>query len=299
MQSHEKWCAFWILLGGGLVTQSSMGQDYPKAEVYGGYSYVRVGTNFHVDAQNANGWESSISGNFNKWFAVEGSVSGFYKTYPKVDLGPLGVFDVKVSDYSYAGGPRLNIGPLFIHALFGGDRLAGNISGISASQDSSAGFLGGGLQRKIRPHVSVRVSVDYAFTHHDLLGVQSFTQNHLRVGGGLVYSFGGTGGSKTPRLRSSSHPSRVDRDGMIIPALGLRAVTTENGGAELVEVAPNGIAELAGLRVGDVINSMDGKPIHSVMELSAELSGKSPGTPVKLGYMIQGKWQSDAVAVLH
>jgi len=295
----RKRCAFLILLGGSLSAQLLIAQEYPKAEVYGGYSYVRVGTNFHVDAQNANGWEASVSGNFNKWFAVEGSVGGFYKTYPKVDLGPLGIFDVKVSDYSYAGGPRLNVGPLFIHALFGGDRLAGSISGISASQTGAAGFLGGGVQMKIRPHISVRASVDYGFTHHDLLGVQSFTQNHLRVGGGLVYSFGGPSGNKIPQRRSASRVSKTGTDGMIVPALGLRAVASENGGALIIEVAPSGVAELAGLRIGDVINAIDGKPVRSVMELAAEISGRSSGTQVKLSYMVQGKWQSDTTVVLH
>jgi len=52
-------------------------QDYPKAEVYGDYSYVNIDTNGLSSRQSANGWEASVSGAFNKWFAVEGDVGGY------------------------------------------------------------------------------------------------------------------------------------------------------------------------------------------------------------------------------
>ena len=55
--------------------------DQPRADLYGGYSYVNIDTNGLTSRQNANGWEASVSGNFNKWFAVEGDVRGYYKSY--------------------------------------------------------------------------------------------------------------------------------------------------------------------------------------------------------------------------
>ena len=61
-----------------------------RADLFGGYSYVNIDTNGLTSRQNANGWEASISGNFNRWFAVEGDVSGYYKTY-SVDLGDQGI----------------------------------------------------------------------------------------------------------------------------------------------------------------------------------------------------------------
>jgi hypothetical protein len=49
------------------------GQDYPKAEVYTGYSYLRG----DFDA-NFNGWNASVSANLNNWFGVVGDSSGHY-----------------------------------------------------------------------------------------------------------------------------------------------------------------------------------------------------------------------------
>src|ERR1700730_13175936 len=127
-------CILCVVVGGLAVAQ-----DYPKAEVYGGYSYVNIDTNNLTSRQSANGWEVSGSGNFTKRLAVEADVSGYYKTYTAnlQSLG-LGIVDVKVTDYSYAAGPRINIRPLFIHALVGGDHLTGSALGFSKSQDGLA-----------------------------------------------------------------------------------------------------------------------------------------------------------------
>ena len=97
---------------------SAFGQDVPRAEVFGGYSYLNIDTNGLSSRQSANGWEAAISGNFNNWFGVEGDVAGYYKT----------IAGVSVRDYSYAGGPRCNYRQLpsvtiFGHALLGGDQI--------------------------------------------------------------------------------------------------------------------------------------------------------------------------------
>jgi S1-C subfamily serine protease len=62
--------------------------------------------------------------------------------------------------------------------------------------------------------------------------------------------------------------------------------------------APNGIAALVGLHVGDVINAVDGKQVRTPMELAAELSNHKPGDKVRIGYLINGTWQTETVAVL-
>jgi hypothetical protein len=273
-----------------LTTNTAFCQDYPKAEVYGGYSYVNIDTNDLSARQSANGWEASVSGNFNKWLGVEGSVAGYYKGYDLTVVG-LGSAHVSVSDYFFGGGPRLNFRPFFVHALVGGDHLTGSALGVSLSQDSLSGAFGGGVQVPVSPRLSVRASGDYVFSRHNILGGPSVTQNNVRVGAGIVYSFGG----RSTTTRSSSSPRE---NGMAVPPLGIRAITPQNGGAEIVEVAPNSVAELAGLRVQDVIQSVDGKLIRSAMELAAELSNRTPGTKVKLGYMIHGAWQAETTLIL-
>jgi len=74
--------------------------------------------------------------------------------------------------------------------------------------------------------------------------------------------------------------------------------TANNNGAQITEALPNGLANLTGLHPGDVINAIDGKPIRTPMELAADLSSLTPGTSVKLGFLISGQWQSEATITL-
>ncbi len=55
---------------------AAFAQDYPRAEVFGGYSFANIDTNGLTSRQNLNGWEADVSGNFNKWYAAEFDVSG-------------------------------------------------------------------------------------------------------------------------------------------------------------------------------------------------------------------------------
>ena len=54
-----------------LTSLSAAAQSAPKGEVFGGYSYMRSGVNFH-------GWNGSVTGNVNDWFGIVGDVSGHY-----------------------------------------------------------------------------------------------------------------------------------------------------------------------------------------------------------------------------
>ncbi|MBV8476166.1 MAG: PDZ domain-containing protein, partial [Acidobacteria bacterium] len=63
--------------------------------------------------------------------------------------------------------------------------------------------------------------------------------------------------------------STVSHKGVPIPTLGITASTAQgNRGAEIMDVAPGSAAEVSGLRVGDVINSANGKPIRAASELA-------------------------------
>jgi len=256
-----------------------------KADLFGGYSYLNIDTNGLTSRQSANGWEASISGNFNKWFAAEAAVSGYYKTY---DI--LGV-RVAVSDYSYVAGPRVNFKPLFVHAMIGGDHLSAGALGASASQDGLAGAFGGGVQWRLTGQISFRTSADYVFSRRNILGGSSVTQNNFRASVGIVYSFG-------KRASAYTAPRTAVPSGMRIPALGLMATVANGRGAAITEVAPNGVAALAGLNSGDVISSVDGKAVRNPMELQAELATKAAGARVRLGYLIRGTWQSETVVLL-
>jgi S1-C subfamily serine protease len=86
---------------------------------------------------------------------------------------------------------------------------------------------------------------------------------------------------------------------MRIPALGVVVTTRQNNdGAEIVELMPGSVAELAGLRVGDVLNAVDETVIKTPMELAVELSNKPSGSKIKIGHTTRGYWQSETVLIL-
>lgn len=306
----------WAVVFCLVASAISFAQD-SRADVYGGYSYVNIDTNNISPRQNANGWEAAVSGNFNKWFAVEGDVSGYYKSYSATLSGATAT--AKVTDYSLAGGPRINLKPVFIHALFGGDHLhatatvAGVSGSLSGTQDGMAGLVGGGIQWKVSGPWSVRASADYVFTRHNIFGGPSVTQNNYRAGAGIVYSFGGRRSAEQERAPQMSAPQaqmpapteplqpsapKMTGTGMKLDALGVKVTLGRSAGAEISDVAPNGVAALAGLHRGDVINTVDGKSVRTPMELAAELASRQAGDKLRLGYLLQGTWQTETVVLL-
>jgi hypothetical protein len=106
----------------------------PKAEVYGGYSYL------HTEFNNGlNGFDTSITGNINKNFGVTADVSGLYKNGSSL--------------YTYMFGPRYSFRmgndrfKPFVHVLVGG----------TAPTPAFAYAIGGGLDVKVNDRISVRV----------------------------------------------------------------------------------------------------------------------------------------------
>ena len=167
----------------------------PAAEVFVGYSYLNFDTNGLTNSRrSANGWEASVSGNLNQWFALELAVSGYYKNYNYYTGNASGLPSfITVSyyrDYSYLAGPRLNYGPVFVHALFGGDRLSGSALGTPAAQTGFAGALGGGIQWPLNDLCAFRVGADYTFSNHNFLSGSSVTNNNFRASVGIVFNLG-------------------------------------------------------------------------------------------------------------
>ena len=80
--------------------------------------------------------------------------------------------------------------------------------------------------------------------------------------------------------------------------VGITDVTPENSkffdikdanGAVISEVQPDSPGAKAGLKVGDVITSLDGQKVTDAGQLQAEISSKHPGTKVELEVMRDGK----------
>jgi opacity protein-like surface antigen len=288
-------------------------------EVYGGYSYLNADINDLGSRKSANGWETAVSGRLYKRLAWESNISGYYIGFGSYDTfvvygptAPVGVSaDLSARDYVFLGGPRVNLPKgFFVHGLLGMDRLSGKVRVATTSAGDSVSFSepfgsqnsfafapGGGVQIKATHYLSIRATADYFMTHHDVvdalegLSTQSIHQNHVRFSIGPVFTFG------NPRERAitSLQPTH---SGMLIPALGLSVTARETGGVEILDVAPGGVASFSGLRVGDVINKLDGKPVNTPMEMAVAMSDRSPGTKVVLGTLIRSQWQAETTVIL-
>jgi len=165
------------------------------AEVFGGYQYLHIGSatasgQVLSGSQGFNGWNAAAAVKLGKFFGVEGDFGGGYAT----------VSGVSFHTYTYTGGPivSLSAGPIrpFVHALFGGVRLGGSYSGVSASLNGLTAMAGGGLDVKVKSHVAVRLAqVDWMYFHfgdQTVAGtpIPAFSgHNNVRVSTGIVLRF--------------------------------------------------------------------------------------------------------------
>ena len=76
-----------------------------------------------------------------------------------------------------------------------------------------------------------------------------------------------------------------DRSADIAKAMNLNV----QRGAFVSEVLPNSGSAKAGIKSGDVIVSLNGKPLNSFAELRSRIATTEPGTKVKLGLLRDGK----------
>ena len=80
---------------------------------------MNAGTDSLASRQNVGGFDSSVDYNVNRWLAAEGNLAAYYKTINIIGVGTYGF-----NDYLVAGGPRLTVRKVFIHALVGMDHQA-------------------------------------------------------------------------------------------------------------------------------------------------------------------------------
>jgi hypothetical protein len=167
-----------------LVTLAAMAQtqEFPRAEVFGGYSYFRA----NPEGFNLNGWNANVAGNLTHWFGVEGDVSGHYASP---------VSGIDINSYTFMGGPKLayrmdKIVP-FAHFLIGASRAGTNEFGDKSSDHALAAIIGGGVDLALHKSFAVRVAqVDYLMTRFDLGGFDDQRQNNFRFSAGLVFRLG-------------------------------------------------------------------------------------------------------------
>lgn len=137
-----------------------------KAEVFGGYQYT------HFDGGgNFNGWNASLTGNFNNYLGITGDFSGVYDSGAKF--------------HTYTFGPVITahtpVVQPFAHALFGGATASGG-----GSTTGFAMLYGGGLDAGMRHGLGFRVvQVDWMVLRFS--GITS--KNNVRLSTGIVVKF--------------------------------------------------------------------------------------------------------------
>ncbi len=166
-----------ILLIGALPLLAQ--DEFPRVQVFGGYSYLSVDTSGASSRQSLNGWNAQGNINVNRWLGFTGDFGGYYGS----------PFHVSVHDYSFVFGPTLtyraeHVAPFF-HALFGGNHAGASAAGGSGGDTAFAMAIGGGLDIPIKSHFAVRIAqADWLRTQH-----ANRDQNNVRVSTGIVFNF--------------------------------------------------------------------------------------------------------------
>jgi len=177
-----------LMLGVFLIALGStaVAQDFPKAEVFGGYSYLRSAGN-----ANFNGWHGQLAFNMNRWFGLAADFSGHYQT------GSEEVNRVRASNHAFLFGPQVTdrVGKIsgFAHALFGGTMVDKGFlliaGGIPEDTTSFTMAFGGGIDVGVSDAIAVRVfQVDYVRMRVESpITGDAKGANNFRVSVGVVF----------------------------------------------------------------------------------------------------------------
>ena len=156
------------------LSNFSIGQEIPRAQLFGGYSYTRFDspTLGFANPSNLSGFNISPAFNLTYGFGVKAEVTGQYGS-------KLNVRDLTVGpQFLYPRGKAV----FFAHALFGDSRSFVRL-GTGEGDTARAIVLGGGVDLGISPRFAFR-AVQADFVHTKLFGT---TQNNVRISTGLVY----------------------------------------------------------------------------------------------------------------
>jgi hypothetical protein len=166
-----------LLLGMSCFTAFAQeSQMAPKAEIFGGYQYTRFDGGL-----NANGWNSSVTGNLNNWFGVAADFSGAYKSQSGASL----------HNYTYTFGPVVSYRhnqsfTPFAHFLAGGFHASVSSTGVSASDSGFAMMFGGGVDVKVSRRLALRaVQLDWLSLRSN--GVSN--NNNMRLSTGILLRY--------------------------------------------------------------------------------------------------------------
>lgn len=183
----------------------AIAQDTPKAELFGGYSYLRTdeetidltgtGTLARRSGSNLNGWNVAMMYNPTSWLGFVGDFGG---AYGKINYGVAGIGTTRVNSnfHTFMFGPQFSMRSRhvtgFVRGMVGAVRLdqSATIAGqrFDSEETAFAAAFGGGVDVRFADKVSLRLfQADLFLTKFDGQGIASDTQKALRVSTGFVF----------------------------------------------------------------------------------------------------------------
>ncbi len=177
---------------------------YPRAELFGGYSYGQTGLFNSGHVAHQNGWNGSLGLNVAKWMGFVFDASGLYgtskipvavpapfPTCPPFCPGGIGTFNVDTKLYNYMFGAQFPYRKFerwtpFAEVMFGHSGVRGESRSADGTMfaETSGGLSligGGGADYSINKRFAVRLKADYLQTRFFRQ-----KQDNLRVSVGIV-----------------------------------------------------------------------------------------------------------------
>jgi opacity protein-like surface antigen len=171
-----------ILLCGTALAQDAA----PKAELFGGLSYMRTAGNGNIF-----GWNGQVNYNVSRWFGVAGDFGEYFQTVGTNLSRP------SARIFTFMVGPQLadRAGRItgFAHALFGGAKVdQGFLLGkgqVLSDMTSFSMALGGGVDANVNDLIAVRLfSADYLMIRaNNPMTNDKEGRNNFRLSFGLVF----------------------------------------------------------------------------------------------------------------
>ncbi|HKX27594.1 MAG TPA: hypothetical protein VJ302_07875 [Blastocatellia bacterium] len=195
-----------------VVSLTASAQDYPKVEIFGGYSYLRTdstttdltstgipGTAFQ-DSANLNGFSLSVTGNLHRRIGIAADFGGYFGTINnRFSSQTLSLaFPADTSNYSLLFGPQFSwrskeskntfyLRPMMVGFVHG--KQTATVLGVTDSdtQNVFAASIGAGFDRKVAKKISIRIlQADALLTRFDQ-GTGGRNQVNVRLSTGIVF----------------------------------------------------------------------------------------------------------------